>query len=219
MALLPQLEAVFGRAIWMIVLGVLCYGVLALIVARPSMRPVRGPVREGAPGIIVTTETISSGMAGHQSDEAVDSVPTRLVEQALRHLHEPATLARSELISPLSWTLAATRMQAGGAEKQPTVLEQAQTLRAVLVAAVERLNPGGDGAVAPLSRGLQYQILRDEYLQGMPTKQVIARLGIGEATFHRRRREAIRALADELREHELRAQRLGRPSPEHADTF
>jgi hypothetical protein len=201
MALLPQLEAVSGRAIWMILWGVLCSSAIAAVVARPSTRP----APEDAMGTLVTTETVPARMAGQQSDQAVDGVPIRLVEQALRHLHEPATLAKSELVSALSRTLAATRMQAGGAEKQPTTLEQAQTLRAVLVEAVERLNPADDGAGSPPSRGLQYRILHDEYLQGMPTKQVIARLGIGEATFHRRRREAIRALADELGEHELRA--------------
>jgi hypothetical protein len=117
----------------------------------------------------------------------------RMTEEALRRLNAPAVLARCELMRRLPRTLA-------GAAPDLTTLEQAQTLRGVLVESIERLKPGD---TAPNSPGaLQYQILREEYLDGLPNREILIRHSVSESTFHRNRREAIAAVARDLRERE-----------------
>ncbi len=49
---------------------------------------------------------------------------------------------------------------------------------------------------------MQYHILREEYVQGLPNKHIMTRHSISEGTFHRNRREAITILARELEEQE-----------------
>lgn len=129
----------------------------------------------------------------------------RLTEEALRRLNNPSALAQCGLITRLPRTLAAVRTRQGDTMLvKATPLAQAQALREVLVSAIERLKPpdGGSGFDAP--GALQYNILREEYLQGMPNKQIMVRHSISESTFHRNRREAISILARELGEQEAR---------------
>ena len=132
----------------------------------------------------------------------------RLTGEALRRLNNPAALARCGLINRLPNTLAAIR--AGHGQPQPearsgeaTPLEQAQALREALAAAIERLKPPD---TLPTRRGapvaLQYNILREEYLLGVPNRQIMTRHSISESTFHRNRREAITILAGELSKQE-----------------
>ncbi|MEA2641212.1 MAG: hypothetical protein QOF51_2606 [Chloroflexota bacterium] len=123
----------------------------------------------------------------------------RLTEQALRRLNSPPALAESELTLRLSYTVAAGL----NGTASPTALEQARALREAIVAAIERLKP--DEAVAAGSPGaLQYTILREEYLQGLLNKQIMARHALSEGTFARNRRQAIAGLARELQEQEQR---------------
>ena len=132
----------------------------------------------------------------------------RLTGEALRRLNNPAALARWGLIHRLPNTLAAVRAARGDAKPEiksveATPLEQAQALRETLTAAIERLKPPDS---APSRRGapaaLQYNILREEYLLGVPNRQIMTRHSISESTFHRNRREASAILARELSKQE-----------------
>jgi hypothetical protein len=123
----------------------------------------------------------------------------RLTEMALRRLNNPAALAQCQLIDRLPRTLAAARAREGsGGSNGATPLVQAQALRDVLAAAIERLRPTDQDRHRGAPGALQYNILREEYLLGKPNNQIITRHGISESTFHRNRREAIAILARDL---------------------
>ena len=142
------------------------------------------------------------GLVLDQAQKEIDEVSvehlTRLTEDALRRLNNPAALAQCELVSRLPRTLTgnAHGTSAGAAGRTP--LEQARVLREALTAAIERLKPADGDAGALTPGALQYSILREEYLQGMPNKQIMTRHSISESTFHRNRREAIGILAREF---------------------
>lgn len=140
---------------------------------------------------VVHLEPGPSDGTAHPTDGLVHEV-----DQALRRLNNLAALSECALIARLPRTLSATARSAAP-------LEQAQVLREVLVAAVERLKPpdlalGGDG----VADSLQYQILREEYILERPTRQILVRHAVSESTFHRYRRNAIEVLARDLAAHE-----------------
>lgn len=126
----------------------------------------------------------------------------RLTEEALRRLNNPSALARCGLIAEIPSTLSAGGCENGPVVGEPTPLEQARCLREVVAAAVERLKPSAQDERTSAPAALQYHILRDEYLLGMPNKQIMMRRSISEGTFHRNRREAIAVLARDLRTQE-----------------
>ncbi|MGI8550694.1 MAG: hypothetical protein ACR2PL_07890, partial [Dehalococcoidia bacterium] len=139
----------------------------------------------------------------------------RLTEEALRRLNKPAALAQCGLIARLPQSLAAGSPPLNGQPQGSTVsdrtpLEQAQLVRETLTRAIERLKPSDTAAGSP--GALQYQILNEEYLQGLPNKQIMTRLSISESTFHRNRREAIAILARELGTQEQRLAQRRQPS-------
>ena len=136
----------------------------------------------------------------------------KLTEQALRRLNTPASLARCGLVQRLPRTLVqAQALHGGDGSSDLTPLQQAQALRETLTAAIERLKPSELDQAASTPGALQYLILRQEYLLGLPNKQIMIRHSISEGTFHRNRREASRILAGELGRQEdlLAPQRLG----------
>jgi hypothetical protein len=127
----------------------------------------------------------------------------RLTEEALRRLSSPAALAQCQLIARIPRTLAATRsVQSDSKPPEGTPLEQAQALRQVLTQAIERLKPPDEQAGLGAPPALQYHILREEYLLGMPNKHIMVRHSISEGTFHRNRRRAIEVLAQEVAKNE-----------------
>ena len=92
-----------------------------------------------------------------------------------------------------------TRSQHGGGTiGPPGLLEQAQSLREVLVSAIEQLKPptGAIGASAP--EALQYYILHEEYVLSKSTSYIVTRYSISESTFFRNRRAAVSAVARHL---------------------
>lgn len=119
----------------------------------------------------------------------------RLTEEALRRLNRPSALAQCGLLDRLPHSLTMARSNGGGvAPDSATPLERASLLRGLLSASIERLKPADRSAAA----ALQYQILREEYLLGLPNKQIVARHDLSESGFHRQRREAVAILASEL---------------------
>ena len=79
-------------------------------------------------------------------------------------------------------------------------------LRAALVDAIDRLKPA-QGAESG-EQTLHYAILHDEYVLGHSTVRIMTRRSISESTLHRYRREAIRAVAQDL---ETREEALAQP--------
>jgi hypothetical protein len=80
-------------------------------------------------------------------------------------------------------------------------------LREALVEAIDGLKPADGDAAIGSPGGLQYNILREEYLQGLLNKQIMARHSLSEGTFHRNRRLAIWTVAQELQSREDRRAR------------
>lgn len=155
----------------------------------------------------------SAGMAGdldallaearNEIEEVSADRLVRLTEQALRRLNNPAALGRADLADRLPATLeAATREAVGRGLRDATPLERAQATRSVLIACVERLKPLDGNVALEAPAALQYHILREEYLQGLLNKQIMARHSISEGTFNRNRRLAIATLAEELAKQE-----------------
>jgi hypothetical protein len=135
--------------------------------------------------------------AQRELDSASWAYFLRITEEALRRVNQPSALARCALIGRLPRTLDAAIPQGIG-----TALEQAQALRRTLVESIERLKPESASLDSPAA--LQYQILREEYLDGLPNREILIRHNVSESTFHRNRREAIAAVAWELQERERR---------------
>ena len=77
-------------------------------------------------------------------------------------------------------------------------------MREVLARAIERLKPPDRAPALGAPEALQYHILREEYLLGLPNTQILTRHSISEGTFHRHRRRAIAILARELEQEEVR---------------
>lgn len=152
---------------------------LASAVQDAALSPDVGALLEEAQNIV------EEASAGHFA---------RLTEQALRSLNNPGALARAKLLDRLPRSLAAEG-------DLVTPLLQAQALRNVIAAAIERLKIADDAGISSPA-ALQYNILREEYLQGMPNRQIMTRHSISEGTFHRNRRQAIALLAQELSRHE-----------------
>jgi hypothetical protein len=147
---------------------------------------------------------LQDGIAHVEADRRV-----AMTEQALRRLNSPATLATCELVERLPATLdSGARERLGRGLEDVTPLERAQVMRGVVIAALERLKPADEGPGHESPAALQYRILEQEYLKGLQNKQIMVLQSIGEGTFNRNRRQAIRMLADELaQQEELLSQR------------
>jgi hypothetical protein len=125
----------------------------------------------------------------------------KLVEHALRNLSRPTVLSKSLLIDELRCTLAQARTRRLGVSAEPTPLVQAQLLREVVIAGIDRLKPIDAPGVE--KQVLVYRILHDQYVLGLPTRAIWMKQSIGESTLHRWRGDGVEALADELRRQEL----------------
>jgi hypothetical protein len=107
----------------------------------------------------------------------------------LRRLNRPAALADCSLAGHLPLSLKDLVAREGGAHASPH-----QVLRAAIVQAIDRLAPDDAGGEECLHRA----ILADEYIRGHSTARIMTRYAISESTFHRHRRDAIRAVAQDL---------------------
>ena len=123
-----------------------------------------------------------------------------LVEDALRHLQDYAYLGRHSLVD---LQIVQTYLPAKDAAKQIgiTHVDRGKALHALLVKAIQALQPG-DGKLAPPGRHdiaprewHAYLILNDCYVLGESTNEIRARLYIGEGTYNRIRRAALKSVA------------------------
>jgi hypothetical protein len=131
-----------------------------------------------------------------------ESVPDLrlLLEGALRHTNDLPALSEHPLLDRLVPTDAGT------------ALERAGQLRGELAAAINRLRPPGARPTPGTPEGpggwLHYLVLHEAYVEGRPNKQIMRRYLLSESTFHRARRRAIDAVADDFAERLLEASRV-----------
>jgi GAF domain-containing protein len=112
------------------------------------------------------------------------------VEDALRRLHDYSYLG-DHLLGAFVASPGATHLDRGKA------------LNAALIAAIEKLRPpGAEPRELPPREWHPYLVLRDAYLQGESNRDIMSRLYVSEATFHRTRRRALRAVTKALFEME-----------------
>jgi hypothetical protein len=138
---------------------------------------------------------------------------TSLTEDALRHLDDYAYLgehpfAKLEVVNHyLPVHEGPQTMGPNGAGV--THLDRGKALHSVLVQAVQQLRPAGNephGSEVPSRDWHNYLILHDSYVKGELTRDIMARLYIGEGTYNRTRRRALRSVAKMLQELESQAQ-------------
>jgi hypothetical protein len=120
---------------------------------------------------------------------------SKSVEDALRHFADVLYLGQSSLAD---WA----DIQA------ESHVERGKRLQNILREAVQSLRPEGERPPEPLPREwYNFVVLHDAYVQGVPNREVMARLYVSEGTFHRTRRQAVRGVARWLAERK-RAGRL-----------
>ena len=128
-----------------------------------------------------------------------------LVEDALRHLHDYPYLGEHKL-AQLRIVESHLDVREGAFV---THLDRGRALQGVLIVALEKLKPPGPQPSPPTREWHQYIILHDAYVIGELNRDIMARLYIGEGTFNRARRRAVRGVARALEEMEREARRSG----------
>jgi GAF domain len=155
-----------------------------------------------------TLQLHTQALVAHQGAEVTQRVAQGAedallpqVEDALRHLHDFAYLGEQQLaklhVVEQCWT----------ARPQPVVtsVERGKALNAVLIRALGQLQPNGPlpgRDNTPPREWHQFIILNDSYVLNEPNRNIMSRLYIGEGTFNRTRRRALRNLAKSLAEME-----------------
>ncbi len=118
------------------------------------------------------------------------------VENALRNLTDYAYLGEHPLAK---LNLVAYRLPAGAT----THLDRGKLVYTILAEAIEKLRPEGKlPPDPPPAEWYPYLILHEAYLEGIPNRDIMARLYISEGTFNRTRRAALRAVTRTLEEME-----------------
>ena len=117
-----------------------------------------------------------------------DAEFVRSVEDGLRHYSDYTVLGQSPLAK---WA----GIDAG------SHIERGKRLQKFLEQSIESFRPAGARPPEPLPRvWYSYVVLHDAYVEGVPNREVMARLYISEGTFNRTRRTALRALARSMME-------------------
>lgn len=138
---------------------------------------------------------------------------TSLTEDALRHLSDFAYLGEHQFaqLRVLGAFLPVAEGVEPGATRGGAVthLDRGKALHALLVQAVAQLRPPGaepKGNNVPAREWHNYLILHESYIKGELTREIMARLFIGEGTYNRTRRRALRSVAKIVQEMESQAQ-------------
>ena len=142
-----------------------------------------------------TAEELKS-VAGEMLDSITahtDEEFIRMVEEALRHLPDTVTLGQSALAEKI-------------VVQGQSHVERGKQLQTLLTTSIEAFKPAEKRPPEPLPRvWYNHAVLHDAYVEGVPNREIMARLYISEGTFHRTRRNAIRGLARMLVEKNLAA--------------
>jgi hypothetical protein len=142
----------------------------------------------GADDLHSNTVQMIAAMADNPHPELV-----KMVEDGLRQLYDYVALGELPL--------------AGWSGLNPgSSIERGKRLQKLLMEAIEALRPPGPRPKEPLPRlWYNYSVLHDAYVEGVPNREIMARLYISEGTFNRTRRNALRGLARLFLEHERAA--------------
>ncbi len=128
----------------------------------------------------------------------------RCVEDALRHLDDYPFLAKH----PLAKLHIVDRLSTNQTGDAVTSLDRGRMLHQVILLALDKLRPSGaepkTGQIPP-REWLHYTIINDSYVRNQATRDVMARLYIGEGTFNRTRKRAVRGIATAILEMEQQA--------------
>jgi hypothetical protein len=117
-----------------------------------------------------------------------DSEFVRVVEEGLRHLSDYISLGQLPLAGRLNI-------------KGETQIDCGKQLHQIMIESIESLRPAEKRPPEPLPRiWYSYAVLHDAYVEGVPNREIMARLYISEGTFHRTRRNALRGLTRMLME-------------------
>jgi hypothetical protein len=112
----------------------------------------------------------------------------KIVEEGLRHYSDYIDLGQSALADSLG-------VKAG------SHIERGRELQKILAESIDLLRPAEKRPPEPLPRvWYNHAVLHDAYVEGVPNREIMARLYISEGTFNRTRRNAIRGLARLLME-------------------
>jgi hypothetical protein len=133
-----------------------------------------------------------------------------LVEDALRRLYDYTYLGEHDVarLSIVDWHL-----QSGG-DRFVTHIDRGKAVSEILVDAVSKLRPEGDAPerhTIPPRKWHQFTILYDAYVMGELNRDIMSKLYIGEGTFNRTRRRAVRGVAKALQEMDWEVQQRAAP--------
>ena len=125
------------------------------------------------------------------------------IEEVLRNLHNIAYLGQH----PASTLQIVSSQIDHEAAETVTPIEQGHAVRGVVEALVARLRPSGAIPTEPYPAEWRlYAIIHGAYILGESSRDIMGKLYISEATYHRSRRQALNILADALIELERAAQ-------------
>ena len=124
------------------------------------------------------------------ADEMIASISTstdaelvKFVEDGLRHYSDYTALGQSPLAD---WA---------GIDTSSHV-ERGKQVQQLLAECIDLFRPAGTRPPEPFPRvWYSYVVLHDAYVEGVPNREIMARLYISEGTFNRTRRNALRGLA------------------------
>jgi len=129
-------------------------------------------------------------------DTGIELIPTSVVEDALRNMHDYSYLGDSPLAN---LEQVKNQLPTGAA----THLDRGKKVHNILLTALEKLCPPGNPPDEPIPREwFPYIILHDAYAKEIQNRDIMGMLYISEGTFNRTRRAAIRSLAKVLAEME-----------------
>ena len=143
--------------------------------------PMREPAAEtqtSANELKSATGEMLDSISSHPDEEFI-----KMVEEALRHLPDMIMLGQCPLAAKMPF-------------KGESNIERGKRLQEILTTSIESLKPAEKRPPEPLPRvWYNHAVLYDAYVEGVPNREIMARLYISEGTFNRTRRNAIRGLA------------------------
>ncbi len=128
------------------------------------------------------------------------------VEDVFRHLHDFSYLSEH----PLSRMLV-VESESKKQKESFGSMARGKSLHQIMLQALNHIRPDGNESNSqqiPAREWHPFIILRDSYVDDQPNRNIMARLYIGEGTFNRTRRRALRNVAQALQEMEREAQRI-----------
>lgn len=155
---------------------------------RPSGEGAESGSSKNAEELKSAAGKMLDSITAHTDEEFI-----KMVEEALRHLPDTVTLGQSALAEKI-------------VTQGESHIERGKHLQTLLTTSIEAFKPAEKRPPEPLPRvWYNHAVLHDAYVEGVPNREIMARLYISEGTFHRTRRNAIRGLARMLVEKNLAA--------------